>query len=245
MNAPNSVLQRALSISVVIPTWCEAERVGRAVARALEFADEVIVADAASPDDTANNARRAGARVVLAPRERGPQLHAGALAAKGDVVLFLHADAELDDGAREAIRAALADPDAVGGSFMLRYEPATLAARLFTWAADLRCRRLGLFHAEAGLFVRRGVYQSLGGFAPVPLFEDYELVRRMSARGRTVYLRDVALRAPARRLTRAPALTLALWVVLQALYALGVSAHRLAGLDAPPRPSLVPQRRGA
>lgn len=244
MNAPISAFQRSPSISVVIPTWCEAERVALAVARAAEIADEVIVADAASPDDTASVARRAGARVVIAPRGRGAQMHAGALAAKGDVLLFLHADAALDVSARQAIRAAMASPEAVGGSFAIRYEPGTLAARLFSWAADARRRWFGVFYGDSGLFLRRSVYESLGGFAQIPLFEDYELIRRMGARGRTVYVRDVTLHAPARRMARAPVLTLALWAVLQTLYALGVSAHRLAGLyDAPPRPSLVPQRR--
>lgn len=242
MKASNTAMQRSVSITVVIPTWCEAGRVARAVALASELGDEVIVADAASPDETANVARRAGARVVIAPRGRGAQRHAGAVAAKGDVLLFLDPDAELDAEAGAAIRAALSDPETVGGNFRVRYEPVSLAARLFSWAADARRRWLGVYYGDSGLFLRRRVYESLGGFAPIPLFDDYELIRRMGSVGRTVYVRDVVLRASARRVARAPLLTLALWGVLQALYALGVSAHRLAGGA---RPTLVPHRRGA
>lgn len=245
MNAPRHVMQRTPSISVVIPTWCEAERIARAVALAQEIGDEVIVADGASPDDTANLARRAGARVVLAPRGRGSQLDAGARAATGDVLLFLHADAELDPGAREAIRAALADPEVVGGNFRLRFEPATPWARFLSWANDARRRWLRIYYGDSGLFLRRRAYESLGGFPAIPLFEDYDLIRRLEASGRTVYARDVVIRASARRFERAPALTLALWVVLQALFSLGVSAHRLAGLYDPPPARLRPARREA
>jgi glycosyltransferase involved in cell wall biosynthesis len=230
MNAPLWHFPRTLSLSVVIPTRGDEARVADAVARALELADEVIVADAASADDTALVARRAGARVVVTPAGRAAQLHAGATAARGDVLLFLDPDAVLDPDAPQAIRVALEAGDVVGGTCRLRYEPGTALARLASWAADLERRALGAFSPVGAIFVRRADYTALGGFAERAAFEGTDFLRRMRARGRAVYLRDVTVRESARRFRRAPALTLALWAVLQGLHAVGVP---LRGLLAP------------
>jgi rSAM/selenodomain-associated transferase 2 len=229
-------LHAASTISVVIPTWCEAEHIQRAVAAAHAVADEVIVVDAGSPDHTAALAERSGARVLVSgTRGRGPQLEAGARAARGDALLFLHADATLPPEARPAILAALADPAVVGGNFRLVFEPPGAAARIFGWANDLRRRWLGIYYGDSALFLRRQVHAELGGFRPLPLFEDYELVRRLERRGRTVYLRELTVRASARRFARAPLRTLALWTVLQLLYSAGVAPSRLARLYGDPR----------
>ena len=121
-----------MRISVVIPTWREAAVIEQSVGTGAAVGDEVIVADAHSPDGTAELAARAGARVVQAERGRGVQLDAGANAANGDVLLFLHADARLGRGAREALLCTLRDPRVVGGSFRVAFVPARGAARLFT-----------------------------------------------------------------------------------------------------------------
>ena len=219
-----------MRLSAVIPTWCEAAAIGVAVDAARGVADEVIVVDGASPDGTAAAAERAGARVVVGPRGRGAQLAAGACAAAGDVLLFLHADARLPPAARGAIEAALSDPGVDGGNFFLRFEGDGLAARLFTWANDARRRRLGIYYGDSAIFLRRAAYDRLGGFAPLPILEDYDLVRRLERGGRSAYIRDVEVRTSARRFERAPIRTLAVWTAIQALYGCGVAPARLARL---------------
>jgi rSAM/selenodomain-associated transferase 2 len=219
-----------IELSAVIPTWCEAGDVSAAVRAALRVADEVIVADADSHDGTADLARRAGARVVTAPKGRGRQLHAGALASRGACMLFLHADARLPPEARGAIERALADPEVVGGNFLLRFEPPGPAARLFAAINDVRRRWLGIYYGDSAIFVRRALYDRIGGFRPLPILEDYDLCRRLEREGPTAYVRDVEVIASARRFDGAVARTVAGWALIQSLYALGVPAERLGRL---------------
>lgn len=220
-----------LGISAIIPTWCEAARIAACVRHAREVADEVLVVDAMSPDQTARLAQEAGAQVVLlADRGRGPQLHAGALAAKGDVLVFLHADAELGAGARDAIVRALGEPEIGGGNFYLRFWPAGRFARFCTWANHMRRRWLRIYYGDSAIFVRRRVYGALGGFRAMPILEDYEFVRRLERQYKTAYVRDVEVRASARRFAAHPFSTLFLWGLIQALFMLGVPAGRLARL---------------
>lgn len=197
-----------MRLSVVIPTWCEERLVADAVRAARQLADEVIVADPGSPDRTRARARSAGARVIDAPRGRGPQLQAGAEVATGDVLLFLHADVRLAAGARAAIDAALSDPATGGGNFRLRFVPETPAARLFTTANDLRRRLLNIYYGDSAIFVRTDVFHALGGYRPLPIFEDYDLVQRLERAGLTRYITDVTAEASARRFAHRPVRTL-------------------------------------
>lgn len=220
-----------LCISAIIPTWCEAERIAECVRRARDVADEVLVVDAMSPDHTARLAQEAGARVLsIDCRGRGPQLHAGALAATGDVLVFLHADAELGARARDAIVRALRDPEIGGGNFYLRFWPPGRFARFCTWANHVRRRWLRIYYGDSVIFVRRRVYGSLGGFRALPILEDYELVRRLERHSKTAYVRDVEVLASTRRFAGRPFRTLLLWVLIQTLFIFGVPAERLARL---------------
>ncbi|MEO0323877.1 MAG: glycosyltransferase family 2 protein [Myxococcota bacterium] len=219
-----------MRLSVVIPTWCEATTVAACVRRAAQLGDEVVVADAASTDGTGERARASGARVVLAPRGRGPQLDVGARAATGDVLLFLHADTYLGAGARDAIDAALRDPAIVGGNFRLRFEPGGSWASLFAAANDLRRLAFRVYYGDSAIFVRRRAYDLLGGFGDLPLMEDYAFVRRLERLGPTAYLRDVAAVSSARRFEGRPLRTLALWALVQGLYEAGVPTPWLAKL---------------
>jgi rSAM/selenodomain-associated transferase 2 len=222
-----------MRISAVIPTWCEAEGIARAVLGARAIADEVIVADGGSPDATCEIAAAHAARIVHAPKGRGAQLAAGAAAATGDVLLFLHADAALGQEARAAIEARLSDPTIVGGNFVLSFEGGGLFARTFTLANDLRRRLFRIYYGDSAIFVRRSVYAELGGFEPYPIFEDYEFVRRLEQRGRTAYIREVTVHVSARRFEQSPLRTLGGWALLHTLYSVaGVHPERLAVLYA-------------
>src|SRR5215470_4020729 len=196
------------TISVIIPTGHEAAEVRGAVESARLVGDEVVVADGGSEDGTAELARAAGARVILAPKGRGSQLHAGAMASTGDVLLFLHADTRLAAGAREAVLAALQSPAVAGGNFYLLFDDPGPLARAFTWLYDVRRRAIRIYYGDSAVFVRRSVYETLGGFRPIPILEDYEFIRRLERSAKTVYLRQSPVRTSARRFARAPIRTL-------------------------------------
>jgi len=219
-------------LSVVIPTLNEAVALPRLLAAlAAEPADEVIVADGGSSDGTAALASAAGVRVLVGPPGRGRQLAAGAAAARGDIVLFLHADTIFPAGGLAAIRAALdRDPALVGGNFRLLFDGGTAFDAWLTWRYAW-ARRRGLYYGDSGIFVRRDAYERLGGIKPLALLEDYEFTRRLERLGPTCCIEEPPLVTSSRRFAgRHPVAIVAGWIVLHALYYIGVPTAVLARL---------------
>jgi rSAM/selenodomain-associated transferase 2 len=222
----------AASISVVIPTWREADRIAPTLAALdAQGPDEVIVADGGSPDGTADRAEAAPSRprVLRTGRGRGVQLRAGAEAASGDVLLFLHADCRLEDGAIARLRDWSArHPRVPGGCFRMRVEPRGARLAIVEAAANLRAGLGGLPYGDQAMFARRWAYERAGGFPPWPLMEDVELVRRLGRLGRLAVLPDRVI-VSARRWERTGVVrqTLRNWQLIS-LWALGVPAERLA-----------------
>lgn len=186
-----------MSVSVVIPALDEAERIAATVAAAKAPDVEVLVVDGGSSDDTAAAATRAGARVLAAPRGRGAQLAAGAAAARGDILLFVHADTRLPAGFADAARAALAAPGVAIGAFRLGIDAPGLRFRCVELLVRLRCALFGLPYGDQALFVRAGLYRELGGFAQLPAMEDFDFVLRARRRGR-VAMAPLAVRTSPR-----------------------------------------------
>jgi rSAM/selenodomain-associated transferase 2 len=198
-------------LSIVIPVLDEAAWLGAALA-ALPggVGVEVVVVDGGSADGTADLARRfapeAGARglrlvVMEAERGRARQMNAGAARARGEVLLFLHADTLLPPGALPAIAAALARPEVVGGAFRHSFRERGVGLWLVSAASNLRARLWGTLYGDQAIFVRRRAFEALGGFRALPLFEDADLSRRMRRLGRTVLL-PLRVRTSARRYLR-------------------------------------------
>jgi rSAM/selenodomain-associated transferase 2 len=178
--------QEHIAPSAIIPTLNEAASLPRTVAalRPAAALRELIVADGGSADETIAIARAAGARVVVAARGRGAQLAAGAAVASGDWLLFLHADCRLERGWEDAVRAFVCSPGAAdrAGYFDLALDDPAPAARRLERIVAWRCRWLSLPYGDQGMLIARGLYDVLGGFAPMPLMEDVEMVRRLGRR---------------------------------------------------------------
>jgi rSAM/selenodomain-associated transferase 2 len=189
-------------ISVVIPTLNEAARLPsllRAL-RAEPVRCETVVVDGGSEDGTAEVARAAGATLVLsAPRGRGPQMAAGAAAAHGSTLLFLHADSAFPAGGLLALDALLRGrPELVGGNYRLLFDGEDGFSR---WLAGFYAliRSLGFWYGDSGIFVRRTAYDALGGVRPIAVMEDYDLVRRLRRAGPTACLAEPPLITSSRR----------------------------------------------
>jgi rSAM/selenodomain-associated transferase 2 len=178
----------AASVSVIIPSLNEAERIAHAVAAAFAAgASEVIVADGGSTDATVESARRSGARVVTDGRMRARQMNRGAESASGEFLMFLHADTRLAAGACETAARAL-DEGAVFGGFSVAFAEPSVRLKIAAAMINLRTAFTRCPWGDQAQFVRRDVFLRDGGFREIPIMEDYELAVRMKRRGLTVVL---------------------------------------------------------
>ncbi len=172
------------SLSAVIPTLNEADRLPACLASLRGAVAEILVADGGSTDSTAGIAAHCGARVITSARGRGAQLAAGAEAARGEWLLFLHGDTALEPEWAAAAGRFMADPGNAGRAAYFTFalgDPAPAARRLERLVA-WRCRALGLPYGDQGLLITRDHYRRVGGYRPMPLMEDVDLVRRIGRR---------------------------------------------------------------
>jgi len=179
-------------ISIIIPAVNEAASLPRALShlRAESVTHEVIVAVGPSYDGTASLAEAGGCVVVESrDRHRARQMNLGAARARGEVLLFLHADSLLPEGALEKIADALMDARITGGAFARRYDVRSRFLRATCLLAELRGRIFGVFLGDQAIFVRREVFGAIGGFQEMEIFEDFDFSQRMRRVGRTITLR--------------------------------------------------------
>ena len=223
-------------ISVIIPVLDEAARICAQLSSAIAHADpaEVIVVDGGSTDDTVARVRADGRAVLLsAARGRARQLNAGAAAATGDILLFLHADVRLPPGAAGHIRATLAQPGCVAGAFrtrtLLDSDTQNAWIRPLLPIADLRSRYTRRPYGDQALFVWQRAFASVGGYPDVALMEDLALSHALARAGH-IGRAPAAVTVSARRFAARPLYYAAVMNVFPLLYALGVPTERLAAL---------------
>ena len=190
-----------MKLSIIIPTLNE-ERVLRETFTSISsHAHEVIVVDGGSKDGTVEMARKYASVVLDSNRGRGTQQHVGACHAKGDVLLFLHADTKLPKGFEVMIEEALGGSEVVLGAFRLGYDPPIASFQLIAFMANLRSLLLNMPYGDQGLFMRRSDYFQVGGFKNLPIMEDVDLVRRLNRIGKFKLVKG-KVRTSARRYGR-------------------------------------------
>ena len=192
-----------------------------------ERGHEVIVADGGSRDGTPRLAARGADRVLAAPRGRARQMNAGAAAATGRVLLFLHADTTLPPDADRAVSEALGGRPG-WGAFGVRLSGPHPAFRVIERMITLRSRLSGIATGDQAIFVARDLFHAAGGFADVALFEDVELCRRLRQIARPVCPRGPVVTSSRRWEAGGIARTTVLMWWLRGAYALGVAPDRLA-----------------
>jgi len=223
--------------SVIIPVYRDADALARTLA-STDFTAAELVVSWTRGDDSLASLREARPDIVWveAPRGRAPQMNAGAAFARGDWLVFLHADTRLPPGWIAAIDAARLDPRVIAGCFRFVLDSPSPMARVIELGARARVALLALPYGDQAIFVRRDVFEAIGGYSHLPIMEDVDLVRRLRRRGRLFrsampaitsarrWERDGWIRRTARHL------------MLISLYFLGVAPARLTRLD--------PARRG-
>lgn len=217
------------SVSVIIPAINERDSIEAAVQSAHRFgADEIIVVDGGSTDETLDIAERLPCRTVISAPGRALQMNRGANAATGQILMFLHADCRLPADAAGLLRRAAGENGEFFGGFHQRIQDPRPIFRLIERGNAWRARNRRLVYGDQGLFVSRPLWNRLGPFPEVPLMEDYLLSRRMGKAVRPIVL-GARLQVSARRWQQRGAIrqTLTNWSIVTRYY-LGWDLDRLA-----------------
>ncbi len=219
---------RRVRISVVVPARDEGAEIEAALRRVgLDAGHEIVVVDGGSRDDTCARARALGVRVVEAAPGRSAQMNAGATLARGDVLLFLHADTWLPAGWSAAIGDAIAS-GAVGGRFDVDLRGRHPMLRVVGEAMNVRSRWSRIYTGDQGIFVRRDVFERIGGYEPIELMEDIAISRRLKREGSVACLRERVSTSGRRWESHGVYRTIALMWALRLAFFVGASPARLA-----------------
>ena len=213
-------------ISVIIPSLNEAGNILKSIdsVRRQDREAEIIVVDGGSQDDTPELARW-HAQVITSPRGRAVQMNTGARRATGHVLLFLHGDSRLAPGALAQMQRSLDNPRVAGGSFTLVFDTDNFWLRFYAFCSTIDC--LCFRYGDQGIFVRRAVFETMGGFQDIPLMEDIAFCRALKRMGPMDCLRTRAITS-ARRWERDGVwrTIIKMWM-LKLGYLAGVSPERL------------------
>ena len=217
-----------MNISVIIPTLDETSTIAATLDSALRLRPyEVVVIDGGSSDNTREIAAAFDVQVLTAERGREKQMNRGASETGGDVLLFLHADTRLPDTAFADIAAALADPPCVGGRFDVELEGEHWMLKIVGAMINGRSRLSKIGTGDQAIFVRREIFNAMGGYPEIPLMEDIALCRALKRVGRIACLRSRVVTSARRWENDGVWRTIIRMWILKLLYFGGVSPTRL------------------
>ncbi|MEH1873411.1 TIGR04283 family arsenosugar biosynthesis glycosyltransferase [Nostoc sp.] len=218
----------AARITIIIPTLNEAGNIKKAIATTQPGINiEVIVVDGGSSDDTVAIAQSLNVKVISSSPGRAAQMNTGAVAATGEILLFLHADTCLPTGFDDMVRTALQQPGTVAGAFKLRIDASLLSLRWVEWGINVRSHFYQMPYGDQAIFLTKAVYQQIGGFPQLPIMEDFELMRRLKRIGRIVIIPTPVVTSARRWLQKGVFKTTLLNQIVIIAYLLGVSPERI------------------
>ena len=229
-----------MGISVIIPTLNEETTIADTLRHTARLGfDDIVVVDGGSTDHTQTIVRsilsesapilRSSLRLIVSPPGRARQMNAGAVLSRSDTLLFLHADTRLPDGAAGLIANAMSNSAVVGGRFDVRFDNPSTWARIISAFMNGRSRWSRISTGDQAIFVRRKIFDRLGGFRDIPVMEDIDFSARLKRLGTIASLRETVTTSFRRWEENGPLRTVLLMWILRFLYWLGISPQRLSG----------------
>lgn len=219
------------SVSIIMPVLNEAanlEALLQGLMPLRKMGVEIILADGGSQDETVSIATPLVDQVLNAPKGRARQMNAGAHVAHGDILLFLHADTQLPDGAIKMVREQLAQSKKVWGRFDVQIVGQPFMLKVIATMMNLRSRLTGIATGDQAIFVRSEDFFAVDGFPDQPLMEDIEISRLLKRRSFPICIRDFVKTSGRRWEIYGVWRTIFLMWRLRFLYWLGCSAEKLA-----------------
>jgi rSAM/selenodomain-associated transferase 2/rSAM/selenodomain-associated transferase 1 len=216
-------------LSVIIPTLNEANHIFRTLKTVQQGHNvEAIVVDGGSHDQTVDIAESFKAAVICTPPSRAGQMNAGAAAATGGVLLFLHADTQLPQKFDELVRRTIQKPGVIAGAFELQIDSSVSTFRIIERLANWRSCHLQMPYGDQAIFISAPIFHKFGGFHEIPIMEDFELMRRLRRKGQVATIQTPVRTSPRRWLNKGIYRT---WIINQAIivfYYLGIPPAKLA-----------------
>ncbi len=224
-------MERSPTLSIVLPVFNEAEKINEIIAHLRQEATEgveIILVDGDEAGSTINDVIDGKVLKLMTSRGRGCQMNVGATRAKGDVILFLHADTMLPRNAFALIRAAVTKKGVVAGAFDLGFDTKRRIFAITELYVALRTRLTRVPFGDQAIFIKRDYFERIGGYLDTPLMEDVELMKRIRKRGDSIVIIPQKVRTSPRRYERGGVLYCTFRnLALQILYTWGVSPERL------------------
>jgi len=220
------------TFSIIVPVLHEAERINDLICHLRQLdsekSSEIIVVDGAPEEDTLQAIHDDQVIRISSEKGRAKQMNAGASKAKGEVLIFLHADTELPPHALKRIETVIEKRGLMAGAFDLGIQSNQLIFRVIALLASLRSRLNRIPYGDQAIFLRREYFNNIGGYKEIPLMEDVELMRRIKRLGEKIWiLYDRAMTSPRRWEEEGVIYCILRNWTLQILYFLGVSPHKL------------------
>jgi len=215
-------------VSIIIPTLREGDNPVRLARRFAAVEGVELVFALAQSDDETRIPDGAHIKTVTAKKGRARQMNAGARASSGKILLFLHADTLIAPESLDNVRKALSKPDVSGGAYRLKIASPKLSLKIISAGANLRTRLLGMPYGDQAIFVKREVFETVGGYDDIPVMEDVRFVEALRRMGEIVLLEDYAETSPRRWEKEGVIIATLRNLALIAFYKLGVKPERLA-----------------